>query len=493
MLESNSRKAIKGISSQSFVTIILGFIEILSFSIMSRLLTPEDFGYFAAVTAITTVFASFSETGIGSALIQKKEINDNYINNAFTLSFLFGCFISLLLFFLSGVLARIVADYSLKTPIMLMSATLLCNCITSVNTSLMIRQLQFIRVGSINLLSLFISTLIAVILAIKGFGYYAILVKVVLSSVLTLAFSFFFLNVRYRLELDIQSFKSIFRFSGWLMASVFFRNFAQQIDRLLMGRLLSVEALGIYNRPKEFINQISTKLNGIFDTALFPILSSIQDNKTSLQNAYKTSFYYLNIVAMLLAIVFIFNHELIIRIFFGEQWLSTKVIFIILSVALLFNIDGRLSDCYFRSLGLTKDQFFFRILELVIKVIGLLIGAHWEIIGVAISIVTSNLIMILIKTFYIAGRIDISALQTVSIILSSWQFAIIELPLLIIVYLLSPHTVVGNLIIAFFTLFITCLLFFFFPSAVGSNYRDVAYPRVIGYIKQTIARFLKRI
>ena len=92
--ESNTSKAIKGMSSQTLVTIVLGVVEIVAFSIMSRLLTQEDFGYYAAITAVTVVFASFSETGIGAAIIQRKEINQRYIDNAFTLSFIFGAIIS---------------------------------------------------------------------------------------------------------------------------------------------------------------------------------------------------------------------------------------------------------------------------------------------------------------------------------------------------------------------------------------------------------------
>lgn len=76
---------------------------------------------------------------------------------------------------------------------------------------------------------------------------------------------------------------SIVNFGGWLTLSVVFRNFANQADKLLMSKFLSVASLGAYNRPKEFIDTISTKLNGIFDTALFPILSGIQDQKIAFE------------------------------------------------------------------------------------------------------------------------------------------------------------------------------------------------------------------
>jgi len=486
MGKSNQNKVLKGVSSQSLVTLMLGLVEIISFSIMSRLLTQEDFGYYAAITAITTVFSSFSETGIGAAIVQKKEIDSQYLNNAFSISFLFGLFISLLLVVLSGPLSRLVLDGSLQKPLMLMSITLICHCLTSINVSIMHRKLQFLRIGLINLVALVSTTIIAIVLALHGYGYYAILTKAILTSVFTLLLSFLFVRIPYRFQLDKETFSSIFGFSGWLMASVFFRNFAQQADKLLMGRLLSINALGEYNRPKEFINQISSKLNGIFDSALFPVLSSIQDNKKSMANAYSASFYYLNIMAMLLVLLFVFNHELIIRVFLGEQWMNTKYVFVILSLALVFNIDGRLSDCYFRSLGLTREQFFFRIVELCVKLVAILIGAAAGLIGVATAVVFANLVMIVIKTLYISTRVGVSPGETLRIVLKSWRFSLVEIPVLVVAYIFLPHTWTGSILLAVIFLAINVILFCFIPQIIGKEYEAHAYRQVQGYLKKFI-------
>lgn len=482
MSESNSQKVLKGVSSQTLVTLVLGVVEIISFSIMSRLLTQEDFGYYAAITAITTIFASFADTGIGSAVVQRKNLTKRYIDNAFTLSLIFGLVVSLALVIMSGPLSRAVLDDSMKVPLMLIASTLLFNCLASVNFSLLQRRLQFLRSGLITLISLVVTTVVAIILAYKGFGYYAILVKSILSSFISLVLSYIFVHTRYSIALDKDTFKSIFGFSGWLMASGFFRNFAQQIDRLMMGKLLSVSALGTYNRPKEFINQISTKLNGIFDTALFPVLSGIQDNKLSIGRAYISSIYYMNMFAMVLAVGFVFNSELIIRIFLGTQWLSVQPIFIILSTALIFSIDGRLADCYFRSLGLTKQQFYFRIIELAVRVVALIIGVYWELIGVAISLVLANLIMIVVKTVYIASRINVTAKETFRIMFQSWRFSLFMLPILLICIWLLPHTVVGNIVMVFVYGILLLIVFLFVPSIAGTRYKNEVYNRLISLI-----------
>lgn len=488
---SNTSKVLKGMSSQTIVTIVIGVVEIVSFSIMSRLLTQEDFGYFAAITAITTIFATFSETGIGAAIVQQKDLTKSYVNNAFTLSLIFGGFISLLLLALSRPLAISVADVSMTVPLMLMSVTLLLHCLTSVNLSLMSRKLQFLRIGMIRLISIVITTIIAVVLAYKGFGYYAIITKAVLSSILTWVISLVMCKTRFGLALDKGTFKKIFSFSGWLMASVLFRNLAHQVDKLLMPRLLSVSALGAYNRPKDFVEQISGRINGIFDTALFPVLSGIQDNIKALQSAFRRSMSVMNIFAMLITLAFMFNSGLLIRIFFGNQWLHLEPVMMVVSSSLLFNMDGRLADCYLRSLGMTKQQFYFRIFEAVLKIGGVLIGFKWDIMGVALSVVITNFIAKIVKIIYIGRKIDINSIQIIILILNSWRFSLLLLPILIISYIFLPSTLVGNIVMAVIFTVTVGIEFLFMPNFVGERYKAEVYGKITTALNGFVNRFRK--
>lgn len=484
--QSNTQKALKGMSSQALVTLVLGLVEIVSFSIMSRLLSQEDFGYYAALTAITTVFASFSETGMGASIIQRKDITDRFVNNAFTISCIVGLFVASLLLIFSKPLSAGLVDESMLIPLMLMSITLLFHNVTSVNISIMHRRLQFLKVGAINLVSLLITSIIAIFLAYYGFGYYAILTKALLTSVITFVLTFWGAKTRYKFQLDKETFKSIFGFSGWLMASVFFRNLAQQMDRLLMSRLLSVNALGAYNRPKEFINHISSKLNSIFDTALFPVLSGIQDDLTKVRSAYLRSFYYMNIFAIVLSTAFIFNSELIIRIFLGEKWLSVLTTMQILSCVLVFNIDARLADCYLRSMGWTKQQFYFRILEVALKISGLIICVQWGINGVALAVVIVNAITIWIKNIYVSKRIELSLVNSFMTILRAWKIGYVIIPFMIVCTYVLPDTIWGNIINLTVYGAIVLVGFIFVPSLVGEQYKGDAYQIVIKKVKSKI-------
>ena len=477
--KSNKQKVVNGISSQTLVTIVLGIVEIVSFSIMSRLLSKTDFGYYAAISSIVLIFSSFSETGIGAAIIQRKRLTKRFVDNAFTLSLLFGLAISFLLFILSGTLADTVADHSMTMPLMIMSVTLLLNCLTSVFKSIMHRRLEFLRIGAINLTALVFTTIIAILLAFYGFGYYAIIAKSVLQSVVTFVLTWYFCKTSFSLSIDKYNASKIFRFSGWLMASVVFRNIAHQVDKLLMPRLLTIEALGAYNRPKDFMNQISSKLNGIFDSALFPVLSSIQDEKKKLSNAFIQSLSILNIFAMLLTLTFALNSQLIIRIFFGEEWMSLNEVTIILSFALVFNIDGRLSDCYLRSMGMTQFQFYFRIFEAAVNIIGVLVGYNWGIIGVAYSVVATNALTKILKTIYVANKIDIGALDIIMVIIKSWKYMLILIPICVVGLYFFSNNIWGNVAQGILFSITVLLIFLCFPKIVGETYNHIVYNKLI--------------
>jgi O-antigen/teichoic acid export membrane protein len=217
--------------------------------------------------------------------------------------------------------------------------------------------------------------------------------------------------------------------------------------------------------------------------ALFPVLSGIQDNRIALHSAFRRSMFLMNLFALMLTTAFMFNSGLLIRIFFGEQWLNLHSVMFVISSSLLFNIDGRLADCYLRSLAMTKQQFFFRIFEFVLKTIGVLIGYSWGIMGVALSVVITNFIAKIIKIIYIGNKVDVKPMQVLGLILSSWRYALIMLPVCIVAYFFLPNTLVGDIVMAATFVVVALIIFCFMPRFVGKQYYDEVYLKVVSYVK----------
>lgn len=484
--QSNASKVLKGVSTQSLITILSGIIEIVAFSIMSRLLSQQDFGYYAAVTAVSTIFAAFSDAGIGAAVVQRKNLDQKYIDNAFTLCLLFGLFGSLLLVACSGPAARYVADATMQVPLMLVAITLLTGTLSSVNFSIMHRKLQFLRMGIIRILALIITTIVSIALAIKGFGYYAIIAKVILYSIVTLIVSYFAAHTKYHLSFDLKAFKEIFGFGGWLQASSFFRKIADQVDRLMMSSLFSVQTLGMYSRPKEFINNMTGRLTDIFDSSLFPVLSTIQDEKGRLVKSYQLALYYLNIVGLLLTLTFMFNSELIIRIFLGSEWMNVNKLFILLSLSGIMMINGSLGDIFLRSLAYTKQQFFLRVIQALVSILLILLAAKVGVLAVAAAYLLAYGLVVFLKMHFIAKRINYGLMDALGDILSAFKVVLYYLPAYAICMAFIPNTIEGNILKLMVFGIITILVFLVFPNCVGRKYNDEMYSRVLQFIKGRI-------
>ncbi len=446
----------------------MAVLSLAVFAIMSRLLTKAEFGKYAALTAVTTIFTALSEAGMGSALIQNKSLSKSYFDTAFNLSVYTGIIFTLILLVISRPLAILIVDESIVAPLRISSLCVLFYGLQNVVKTHLTRLLKFGLIGIYSAISYVIGAIIAIYMAYKGLGVYSIVVEQVITSFCT--FIIFYITLPEKPQwfyVSKDCVKQILGYGGWLTASVLFRVIYQQMDKLLMSRWLSVELLGAYNRPAGFITNISSRLDGILDTVLFPILSSIQDDKARIARAYDEIIYLCGLYAGILCVTMLFAGNIIIDIFFGSEWRSIATVFYILVFMMLFSVIGRIMDCFIRSLAYVKMGFFMRIFACFITLGCLYVGKDYGIKGVAIAIVLSNYVITLGKLFYINIKISVPILHTLYVIFKSQL--VILLPL--IVFCLWGPIITSTAVCSMLSLIILCfyfvILFYFFPNLMG--------------------------
>ena len=122
---NNFTKTLKGLSSQTFVTIIMGILELIVFSLMSRLLTRSEFGMYAILQSVIMIFRCLSEAGLGAAIIQKKETTFKFIDTAFTLSIGFGLLFTIIFLCLAKPVVCFYANSDLFVPFCLIAASVI--------------------------------------------------------------------------------------------------------------------------------------------------------------------------------------------------------------------------------------------------------------------------------------------------------------------------------------------------------------------------------
>lgn len=485
-MQSYTEKALRGMSIQTLVTIIMGVLEVIVFATMSRLLTKTDFGYMATIMAIISVFSSISEAGLGSSIIQKKDDSERHVSTAFSLSILIGSLFSILLFFLSPWLANLIADYHIARPLRIISILLLLNSMQSVGNSLLTRQMRFKRLGIINIINYILSSTIGVILAYRGFGVYSIVYSQILYAFLQILFVYAFCVKIPKFAIYKRETKEVLSFGGWLSMSVVLNNLNSQIDKFVMPRLLGVNALGAYNRPSGFITTISNKFNSIFDSVLFPILSKLQSDFKRLRSVYLRSLSLLNLFSVILSSTLFFNAKLIIVIFFGVQWIDLVPVVRILSLVVLLSADNRLVDCFFRSLGLVRLQFFLRVGSLVLSTLFIVGGAYYGILGVATGYVLSQVCIILTKICILNHKMLCPVSDLIKTISRSWIVMLPIVVLSIIFFAILGESLVMSFIFAIFFAVSLLIMLLCFPQWVGGEYYEFIYPQMKRFVHRKV-------
>lgn len=471
---------LKGVSITTVFTIASGVLGVVYFAIMSRLLSKADFGYFAALTGIMTVVGAIADAGLGAAIIQKKDADKPFVSTVFTMSLGLGLFCFLIVFVLAPVLARLVADDYIITPLRIMSVTLVFHSFTSVANAQLYRALKFKRIGTIGFISNVVNTSLSVILALKGLGLYAMISYVTFGPILTTLMLYTSSVKVPRIGIQRSYVKGIFSFGGWLTLSVICNKIATYIDRLVLPRMTSVETLGAYTRPASFTNNITGSLSDIMDKVLFPMLADIQNDRKAAVNIFYRAVELLNSFSAVLGCLFFFNAQLIILVFFGKEWADLAPVMQVVSFTTVFFIDTQLVDCFFRSLNFVKTGFFIRLFALFWNLFCVFWGAKHGVLGIAVSLAVANISLIILKMLVLSYKINADWRIMFKKWIIAWKPAI-PLVVLGVAYLLIFPNPKLWIMIVFATLFgiLTLFEFLLMPKMFGEEYTRTIYPTVV--------------
>ncbi|MBR5807716.1 MAG: oligosaccharide flippase family protein [Alistipes sp.] len=470
---STKSKVYKGLSSQTLIVVAKGVLEISVFALMSRLLTPEDFGFYAVIVAVTSVFQCLTEAGLGSAVIQRNDASKEYISTALGLSALLGTIFMLLLIVLAKPLSMLMGQgVELVKSFRLMSATLLLCSVNSVARAMFMRTLDFLKFGMCEIFGYVISSAIGIVLAIKGYGVDAIIASAIANSVLMTCILFGVKKMWPNLTIHKAYIKDIMSYGGWLTGSVIVRRITTELDKLILTRWIPIASIGAYNRPSTFISRISDQVNGVFDTVLFPILSSFKDDTSKLSSSFLKAISLVSLFSMIMGAGFCLSSELIIDIFFGPDWKWLTTIFRVLSISVLFLAYSRIGDCFFRSLGWVKSYFYIRVVVCVFTLVCIYIGCYYDILGVAIGVVISRIFDSVVKITYLAYKTSVKLTDVIkSMLASTWVTILLAAIFYLVVKNVNYGEYIGILGFCTIGLFmLTCL-----PKLFGAEYYDNVY------------------
>lgn len=263
-------------------------LQFAQLAVLTRFLTPQDYGLMALVTVVISYAALFNDLGLSTAYIQKQSISDNERSSLYWLSVSLGIFLMLIVSVLSPLAENLFNAPGLPVLIALVSTNFLVNALGQQLRMDAEKALNFRPVAVIEIAAAAGGFCLAILGAWAGWGVYALVAASMLTAWITLLLSWLILAQGWRpfWRFRWAEVRWFIRFGGGMVLNNIINHFNTTVDVLLGGRLLGAGQLGLYSVPRNLILQIQLMVNPIFTRIGFPVIASIQDDKQRVKDTY---------------------------------------------------------------------------------------------------------------------------------------------------------------------------------------------------------------
>lgn len=298
-------------------------VSIIISAVLARILSPDDYGLIALTTVFTNLSEILIDAGFGTALIQKKVIDDEDYACVFTIS----CTISAVLYILLFAVAPFVSAYYEKTELTavlrVMSLLLFIQAFASTRNAYVNRNMQFKLLMKCNTVAAIISGIVGITGAYLGMGVWALVVQRLLQQLIITVTLFIKIKWKPKLKFNFEKFKSLFGFSAGVIGASLINYVENCVNSLVVGKHYSVADLGYVDKATILPEQISLNSFGAMTNVLLPTVSSYQNDlvklKYVLRKVVRYTAYFMFPVMLGLLVV---SREAVI-VLFTEKWLPS--------------------------------------------------------------------------------------------------------------------------------------------------------------------------
>jgi len=307
-------------------------ISLVVNAILSRVLSPSDYGIVAIIQVFIIFFQLLVEAGMGPAIIQNKNLTKNDISALFNYSILIALLLSLGFGFFGYAL-----KLAYNNPIFIhlswiQSIAIFFNGINVVPTAIMNKDKMFKQLNIVQVFGNLCGGSIGIIFAFNGYGVYSLIFNAITLSIITFLFNFYLSKVKIGINFNVKPLKDIFSFSINQFGFNFINYFSRNTDNILVGRFLGSAALGNYNKAYQLLMMPNNLLLGIINPVLQPVFSDYQNEVKLIKKTYLSIIHFLALVGCPLSVFLSIFSEDIIFFMFGNQWQDAVTPFKILSL-----------------------------------------------------------------------------------------------------------------------------------------------------------------
>lgn len=337
--------------------------------VLARLLDPNVYGTVALVTVFTTIMQVFIDSGMGNALIQKKDADDLDFSSVFFFNISVCSFLYLIMFFAAPFIAGFYKMPELTPIVRVLSLTLVISGVKNVQQAYVSRNMLFKKFFFSTLGGTIGAAVVGITMAYLGFGVWALVVQMLFNTAVDTIILWITVKWRPKMMFSFKRLKVLFSYGWKLLVSSLIDTVYNDLRQLIIGKLYTSDDLAFYNQGKKFPQLIVTNINTSIDSVLLPTMSKAQDDRSVVRSmtrrAIKTSTYLMMPFMMGLAIC----AEPLVSLILTDKWLPCVLFMRIFCVSYAFYPIHTANLNAIKAMG--RSDLFLK-LEIIKKIVGLI-------------------------------------------------------------------------------------------------------------------------
>ena len=361
-------------------------VSFLSSLVVARLLSPADYGLMAMAGIWTGIMSLISEMGMGAAIVQFQELEDDELNSCFWLTMSLAALGYLALYFAAPLLETWFSTPMLANVVRVVALTLPLIAIRVVPDGLLRKQLAFDKLSQADLVSTLLTVPVVLGMAWAGGGVWALvagtLVAPAVQNVVIFRFAKWFPGIR----IGGKRFRELMRYSlATLVSRVSWATY-QQADIFVLGKVSGDVTLGFYSMAKELAALPVTRISTVVNQLASPVMAELQVNREALRAALLRALRLTMAVSLPLCAGLILEAEDFVRVLLTEKWTPSVPILRILCLYSMLSSVAALFVPLLMARYRIKFVFRYTLLQLLVMPIAFLAGAAWlGAVGVALA------------------------------------------------------------------------------------------------------------
>ncbi len=406
------QQTFSGLNWTLFGTFLTSIFNLLVLVVLSRLLTPNDFGIVGAALIVINLSLIFTEIGVGPALIHYQNITKEHIDSSVIFSIGMGLITTIIIYLLSPTISRYFGIPELNSVLKVLSFLFLLKSLTAISESLLIKRLEFKTITLIRLFSYGVGyTFFGILFAFLGFSYWGLIIGTAINFLLETLLFTYFSRIKFDFKFSIFHIKELLGYGSSFSINKIFANIALQGDNFVIAKTLGSTSLGLYTRAYQIFTFPINLFGQAISKVLFSSFSIIQNDRPKISVIYQTLVFSVAMISGPITCFLYFFAEEIVSVILGNQWLELVPALQILALSFYFRLAYKLVDPLINAFGnLNRKAVYQFIYASLILGLGYL-GSNYGLKGVAAGVGFSIFIYYLLVTSMVLNYLELSLLS----------------------------------------------------------------------------------